>query len=162
MPLYLFASKWSALFFVFVADHISFILFFSHKAEWSNKSLLFACCKSSQHYTSNFFCIANFCWMLDLSHFLDLQVWGTFIMQKRYKGLDYTWAVLVTIGCSISILYPVSIMMFFQFCVLVIFFKDLTMVVNDICNNQGSIGNNFFGITRIRFYISKSNPLNSS
>ncbi|XP_057548523.1 UDP-galactose/UDP-glucose transporter 5B-like [Amaranthus tricolor] len=37
---------------------------------------------------------------------IPVMVWGTFIMQKRYKGLDYTWAVLVTIGCSISILYP--------------------------------------------------------
>ncbi|KMT05325.1 hypothetical protein BVRB_7g174600 [Beta vulgaris subsp. vulgaris] len=37
---------------------------------------------------------------------IPVMVWGTLIMQKRYKGLDYMWAVLVTIGCSVFILYP--------------------------------------------------------
>ncbi|XP_057534573.1 UDP-galactose/UDP-glucose transporter 5-like [Amaranthus tricolor] len=37
---------------------------------------------------------------------IPVMVWGTLIMQKRYKGFDYMWAVLVTIGCSIFILYP--------------------------------------------------------
>lgn len=39
---------------------------------------------------------------------IPVMVWGTFIMQKKYKGLDYMWAVLVTIGCSIFILYPAA------------------------------------------------------
>ncbi|GAB2274308.1 UDP-galactose/UDP-glucose transporter 5B [Dionaea muscipula] len=39
---------------------------------------------------------------------IPVMVWGTIIMQKKYKGLDYLWAVLVTIGCSIFILYPAS------------------------------------------------------
>ncbi|KAF6148840.1 hypothetical protein GIB67_014211 [Kingdonia uniflora] len=36
------------------------------------------------------------------------QVWGTIIMQKKYKGQDYLFAVLVTLGCSLFILYPAA------------------------------------------------------
>lgn len=39
---------------------------------------------------------------------LPVMVWGTLIMQKRYKGLDYLFAFLVTLGCSIFILYPAA------------------------------------------------------
>ncbi|KAB5520283.1 hypothetical protein DKX38_024602 [Salix brachista] len=35
-----------------------------------------------------------------------VEVWGTIIMQKRYKGMDYFLALLVTLGCSIFILFP--------------------------------------------------------
>lgn len=45
--------------------------------------------------------------LFSIFSFLFLQVWGTLIMQKRYKGQDYLLAVLVTFGCSIFILYPV-------------------------------------------------------
>lgn len=37
---------------------------------------------------------------------IPVMVWGTLIMQKRYKRLDYLWAVLVTMGCSVFILFP--------------------------------------------------------
>ncbi|XP_021724376.1 UDP-galactose/UDP-glucose transporter 5-like isoform X2 [Chenopodium quinoa] len=37
---------------------------------------------------------------------IPVMIWGSIIMQKRYKGLDYLWAVLVTVGCSVFILYP--------------------------------------------------------
>lgn len=37
------------------------------------------------------------------------QIWGTLIMQKRYKGYDYFLALLVTLGCSIFILFPVMV-----------------------------------------------------
>lgn len=37
---------------------------------------------------------------------IPVMVWGTIIMQKRYGGRDYMLAVLVTLGCSIFILYP--------------------------------------------------------
>lgn len=37
-----------------------------------------------------------------------VQIWGTLIMQKKYKGPDYFLAVLVTLGCSLFILFPVS------------------------------------------------------
>lgn len=37
---------------------------------------------------------------------IPVMVWGTLIMQKRYRGPDYLFAVLVTLGCSIFILYP--------------------------------------------------------
>ncbi|KAJ4725889.1 UDP-galactose/UDP-glucose transporter like [Melia azedarach] len=37
---------------------------------------------------------------------IPVMIWGTFIMQKRYKGFDYFWALLVTLGCSIFILFP--------------------------------------------------------
>ncbi|XP_022755723.1 UDP-galactose/UDP-glucose transporter 5B-like isoform X4 [Durio zibethinus] len=36
----------------------------------------------------------------------SLLIWGTFIMQKTYKGFDYLVAFLVTLGCSIFILFP--------------------------------------------------------
>lgn len=36
-----------------------------------------------------------------------MKVWGTIIMQKKYKGQDYFFVFLVTLGCSIFILYPV-------------------------------------------------------
>ncbi|XP_042486573.1 UDP-galactose/UDP-glucose transporter 5B-like [Macadamia integrifolia] len=39
---------------------------------------------------------------------IPVMVWGTIIMQKRYKGQDYLLAVLVTLGCSIFILYPTT------------------------------------------------------
>ncbi|GAB4824358.1 UDP-galactose/UDP-glucose transporter 5B [Ancistrocladus abbreviatus] len=39
---------------------------------------------------------------------IPVMIWGTVIMQKKYRGLDYLWAVLVTVGCSIFILYPVK------------------------------------------------------
>ncbi|GMI81803.1 hypothetical protein like AT5G59740 [Hibiscus trionum] len=37
---------------------------------------------------------------------IPVMVWGTFIMQKTYKGFDYLVAFLVTVGCSIFILFP--------------------------------------------------------
>lgn len=45
-----------------------------------------------------------------LIFFLFMQVWGTVIMQKKYKGKDYFLALLVTLGCSVFILYPVMTM----------------------------------------------------
>ncbi|WCJ41174.1 UDP-galactose transporter 5 [Euphorbia peplus] len=37
---------------------------------------------------------------------IPVMIWGTAIMQKRYKGMDYFVAFLVTLGCSIFILFP--------------------------------------------------------
>ncbi|GAV57872.1 UAA domain-containing protein [Cephalotus follicularis] len=37
---------------------------------------------------------------------IPVMIWGTCIMQKRYKGFDYLLAFLVTLGCSIFILFP--------------------------------------------------------
>ncbi|XVF46469.1 hypothetical protein PTKIN_Ptkin03bG0028900 [Pterospermum kingtungense] len=37
---------------------------------------------------------------------IPVMIWGTFIMQKSYKGFDYLVAFLVTLGCSIFILFP--------------------------------------------------------
>ncbi|XVE79649.1 hypothetical protein DITRI_Ditri14bG0075100 [Diplodiscus trichospermus] len=37
---------------------------------------------------------------------IPVMIWGTFIMQKTYKGFDFLVAFLVTIGCSIFILFP--------------------------------------------------------
>ncbi|XP_071720681.1 UDP-galactose/UDP-glucose transporter 5B-like [Rutidosis leptorrhynchoides] len=37
---------------------------------------------------------------------IPVMIWGTLIMQKKYKGLDYFLAVLVTLGCSLFILFP--------------------------------------------------------
>lgn len=37
---------------------------------------------------------------------IPVMVWSTFIMQKKYRGHDYLLAFLVTLGCSIFILYP--------------------------------------------------------
>ncbi|KAH1145490.1 hypothetical protein GLYMA_15G041700v4 [Glycine max] len=34
------------------------------------------------------------------------EVWGALIMQKRYQGPDYLLAFLITLGCSVFILYP--------------------------------------------------------
>lgn len=39
---------------------------------------------------------------------IPVMIWGTFIMQKKYKGFDYLVAFLVTLGCSIFILFPVK------------------------------------------------------
>jgi adenosine 3'-phospho 5'-phosphosulfate transporter B2 len=38
---------------------------------------------------------------------IPVMVWGTLIMQKKYKGFDYLVAFLVTLGCSVFILFPV-------------------------------------------------------
>ncbi|KAK6935919.1 UAA transporter [Dillenia turbinata] len=40
---------------------------------------------------------------------IPVMVWGTVIMQKKYKGQDYLLAFLVTVGCSIFILYPAAV-----------------------------------------------------
>ncbi|CAK7331650.1 unnamed protein product [Dovyalis caffra] len=37
---------------------------------------------------------------------IPVMIWGTVIMQKRYKGMDYLLAFLVTVGCSVFILFP--------------------------------------------------------
>ncbi|XWS71738.1 hypothetical protein CRYUN_Cryun03dG0164300 [Craigia yunnanensis] len=37
---------------------------------------------------------------------IPVMIRGTFIMQKTYKGFDYLVAFLVTLGCSIFILFP--------------------------------------------------------
>ncbi|KAJ8749835.1 hypothetical protein K2173_013238 [Erythroxylum novogranatense] len=37
---------------------------------------------------------------------IPVMIWGTVIMQKKYKGIDYLIAFLVTLGCSIFILFP--------------------------------------------------------
>ncbi|XP_015077116.1 UDP-galactose/UDP-glucose transporter 5-like isoform X2 [Solanum pennellii] len=37
---------------------------------------------------------------------IPVMIWGTIIMQKKYKGQDYFVAFLVTLGCSLFILYP--------------------------------------------------------
>ncbi|GKV52416.1 hypothetical protein SLEP1_g59000 [Rubroshorea leprosula] len=37
---------------------------------------------------------------------IPVMIWGTCIMQKTYKGFDYLVAFLVTLGCSIFILFP--------------------------------------------------------
>ncbi|XVF05573.1 hypothetical protein REPUB_Repub05bG0184200 [Reevesia pubescens] len=37
---------------------------------------------------------------------IPVMIWGTFIMQKTYKGFDYLVAFMVTLGCSIFILFP--------------------------------------------------------
>ncbi|CAK9140226.1 unnamed protein product [Ilex paraguariensis] len=39
---------------------------------------------------------------------IPVMLWGTIIMQKKYKGFDYLLAFLVTIGCSLFILYPAA------------------------------------------------------
>ncbi|TYK23975.1 UDP-galactose/UDP-glucose transporter 5B-like [Cucumis melo var. makuwa] len=39
---------------------------------------------------------------------IPVMVWGTIIMQKKYKGHDYLLALIVTLGCSIFVLYPAS------------------------------------------------------
>ncbi|KAL5169426.1 UDP-galactose/UDP-glucose transporter 5 [Glycine soja] len=36
----------------------------------------------------------------------QMLVWGTAIMQKRYRETDYLLAFVVTLGCSVFILYP--------------------------------------------------------
>nr|XP_009602032.1 UDP-galactose/UDP-glucose transporter 5B-like [Nicotiana tomentosiformis]XP_018626695.1 UDP-galactose/UDP-glucose transporter 5B-like [Nicotiana tomentosiformis] len=41
---------------------------------------------------------------------IPVMIWGTIIMQKKYKGQDYLVAFLVTLGCSLFILYQVSIL----------------------------------------------------
>lgn len=39
---------------------------------------------------------------------IPVMVWSTIIMQKKYNGKDYFFAVLVTLGCALFILYPGS------------------------------------------------------
>lgn len=39
---------------------------------------------------------------------IPVMIWGTFIMQKKYTGSDYLLSFLVTVGCSIFILFPAA------------------------------------------------------
>lgn len=39
---------------------------------------------------------------------IPVMIWGTIIMRKKYGGKDYFFAVVVTVGCSLFILYPAS------------------------------------------------------
>ncbi|KAJ0611161.1 putative UAA transporter [Helianthus annuus] len=43
---------------------------------------------------------------------IPVMIWGTLIMQKKYKGPDYFLALLVTLGCSLFILFPVNITLY--------------------------------------------------
>ncbi|KAJ8769029.1 hypothetical protein K2173_024025 [Erythroxylum novogranatense] len=40
---------------------------------------------------------------------IPVMIWGTVIMQKKYKGMNYLKAFLVTLGCSIFILFSAGI-----------------------------------------------------
>ncbi|KAL0824127.1 hypothetical protein Bca101_047804 [Brassica carinata] len=40
---------------------------------------------------------------------IPVMVWGTLIMQKKFKGFDYLVTFLVTLGCSVFILFPVGL-----------------------------------------------------
>ncbi|KAF9665481.1 hypothetical protein SADUNF_Sadunf16G0127200 [Salix dunnii] len=60
---------------------------------------------SIEDTAAGFLVIYSFNFKVLFSH-LFVQVWGTIIMQKRYKGMDYFLALLVTLGCSIFILFP--------------------------------------------------------
>ncbi|KAF9598873.1 hypothetical protein IFM89_032727 [Coptis chinensis] len=42
---------------------------------------------------------------------IPVMVWGTLIMQKRYRGRDYLIVVVVTIGCSVFVLYPIILLL---------------------------------------------------
>ncbi|PWZ16800.1 hypothetical protein Zm00014a_030936, partial [Zea mays] len=37
---------------------------------------------------------------------IPVMIWGTIIMRKKYGGKDYFFAVIVTLGCALFILYP--------------------------------------------------------
>ncbi|XP_031121565.1 UDP-galactose/UDP-glucose transporter 5B-like [Ipomoea triloba] len=39
---------------------------------------------------------------------IPVMIWGTLIMQKKYQGPDYLLAFMVTVGCSLFILYPAA------------------------------------------------------
>ncbi|KQK07750.1 hypothetical protein BRADI_2g37440v3 [Brachypodium distachyon] len=39
---------------------------------------------------------------------IPVMIWGTIMMKKRYGGKDYFFAVIVTMGCSLFILFPAS------------------------------------------------------
>ncbi|KAL2508487.1 UDP-galactose/UDP-glucose transporter 5B [Forsythia ovata] len=39
---------------------------------------------------------------------IPVMIWGTVIMQKKYNGRDYLLAFLVTLGCSLFILFPAA------------------------------------------------------
>ncbi|XP_062180505.1 UDP-galactose/UDP-glucose transporter 5-like isoform X1 [Phragmites australis] len=39
---------------------------------------------------------------------IPVMIWGTIIMRKKYGGKDYFFAVIVTLGCSLFILYPIQ------------------------------------------------------
>ncbi|KAL8525600.1 hypothetical protein ACS0TY_015010 [Phlomoides rotata] len=39
---------------------------------------------------------------------IPVLIWGTVIMQKKYTGRDYLFAIFVTIGCSVFILFPAA------------------------------------------------------
>ncbi|XP_074359102.1 UDP-galactose/UDP-glucose transporter 5B-like isoform X2 [Apium graveolens] len=39
---------------------------------------------------------------------IPVMVWSTVIMQKKYKGQEYLFALLVTLGCALFILYPAA------------------------------------------------------
>ncbi|KAL6864682.1 hypothetical protein ACP4OV_015833 [Aristida adscensionis] len=41
---------------------------------------------------------------------IPVMIWGTIIMRKKYGGKDYLFAVIVTLGCSLFILYPMASM----------------------------------------------------
>ncbi|KAK1394598.1 UDP-galactose/UDP-glucose transporter 5B [Heracleum sosnowskyi] len=37
---------------------------------------------------------------------IPVMIWSTVIMRKKYKGQEYLFALLVTVGCALFILYP--------------------------------------------------------
>lgn len=90
------------------------------------------------------FLIDIFCYSCTFNHSIFLlwfviQVWGAIIMQKRYHGPDYLLAFLVTLGCSVFILYPViigSLMYSFFYCLITFFFMQLLSIEEQAMNNH--------------------------
>ena len=84
------------------------------------------------------FLVTSFkCWQLFV--FFFIQIWGTFIMQKTYKGFDYLAALLVTLGCSIFILFPVkfwslSTMIIVFIIFLVVIYALNAMMILNMCS----------------------------
>lgn len=70
---------------------------------------IFYCMSPISSFLTDIFCYSC-TWNLSIILLLCvIQVWGTIIMQKRYHGPDYLFSFLITLGCSVFILYPVII-----------------------------------------------------
>lgn len=109
---YLFISLFYFIPCVSIAGLISWVTFNSMHLTFTYKGhLMFFSFFSFFSLIANVLIIICMFWVLGFGFnplLLFLQVWGTLIMQKRYRGPDYLLAFLVTVGCSFFILYPVT------------------------------------------------------
>ncbi|KAJ8749715.1 hypothetical protein K2173_012266 [Erythroxylum novogranatense] len=85
---------------------VSAVVLVARKRRWIRCSGLQSCLISRSNITTTT-CRFPVQTLAKCAKMIPVMIWGTVIMQKKYKGMDYLIAFLVTLGCSIFILFSI-------------------------------------------------------